>query len=194
MWSAGASVSFPCPCRDLAARSRTGLHRWQRHLKQVPRDGVSLGWTHADTGTERGSGIIQQPDGAVRVCLKNPWGSRAWGRRMYLGKRVTPARAGHWAVLDGPSCPRAQWGDAKSLRGACPKRGSSPFPIMLTLQSSSVTPSAEDGVMEAELVVTSTQGQSFPGQQRPHGHVHKPGCWRSCSVCAVLLLTLCPPP
>ena len=52
-------------------------------------------------------------------------------------------------VQDGPLGPCARWGHVKSLWGLCPKRGSSSFPLVLTLKSSSVTPSAEHGAMES---------------------------------------------
>lgn len=35
-------------------------------------------------------------------------------------------------------------------------------------------------------MVPSTQGQSFPDQQRPHGPIHKLSWWRRCSACEIL--------
>lgn len=72
-------------------------------------------------------------------------------------------------VQDGPLGPCARWGHVKSLWGPCPKRGSSSFPLVLILKSSSVTPSAEHGAMEsrarhlhAGLVFSRSAKTSWP--------------------------------
>jgi len=131
--------------------------------------------------------MIQQPERAVWVYLKTILGSRGWGRKMDLG-HAGHSELGYWGARDGPSCPHGQWGDAKSLWGACPKSGSSPSPLIPTLKSSSVDPSDEDGMMQRtwsppcraslfqvskDLVARFTSWAGGRGAQRVHFCPHQ---------------------